>query len=245
MTDADARTKRLCEAGEAIDKLCEKYRLKVEEGKQDDYIKTDEIKEKLLNEIQAIRHYLSPSILDDDSMGSTREFRQRIDSKLALKQEKARENDFWWTPPAFETTERLLADILKVVDKELAQPPKKLVLPYVWQVVKDLIYLAVIVGLLLSAHSQFELRVLAVLILIHSTVSYSIIYAVQATSALAKGLDGELGRIGRALRLTWLKPQDADPRKDDIKTLIHTVSIGIGTLCATVGIFASFFYNPQ
>ncbi len=245
MADADARTKRLCEAGEAINKLCEKFRLKVEAGKQDDYIKTDEIKENLLDEIQAIQHRVWPSILDDDSMESLRELRQRIDSKIALKREKTRENDFWWTPPAFETTERLLADILKVVDKELAPPPKKLVLPYVWQVVKDLLYLAVIVGLLLSAHSQFELRILAILILIYSNLTYSIIYAVQTTMAVAKGLDAELGRIGRALRLMWLKPQDVDSRKDDIITAIHTVSIAIGMLCATVGVIASFFYNPQ
>ncbi len=245
MADADGRTKRLCEVGEAIDKLCEKYRLKVEERKQDDYIKTYEIKEKLLDEIQAIRHRVGPSILDNEWLGSLRELRQLIDSKIALKREKADENDFWWTPPAFETTERLLADILKVVDKELAQTAKKLVLPYVWQVAKDLIYLAVIVGLLLSAHSQFELRVMAVLILIYSSVSYSIIYAVQATTALAKGLDGDLGRIGRALRVIWLKPQDTESRKDDIKTLIHTISIWVGTLCATVGVLASFFYNPQ
>src|SRR5258708_40378374 len=118
MADADARTKRLCEAGEAINKLCEKFRLKVEAGKQDDYIKTDEIKENLMDEIQAIQHRVRPSILDDDSMESMREFRQRIDSKLALKQEKASEKDFWWTPPAFETTERLLVDVLNVVDKE-------------------------------------------------------------------------------------------------------------------------------
>ena len=60
-----------------------------------------------------------------------------------------------------------------------------------------------------------------------------------------KGLDAELGRIGRALRLMWLKPQDADSRKDDIITAIHTVSIAIGMLCAKVGVIASFFYNPQ
>ncbi|SRR6266478_3745286 len=245
MPDAEGRMKRLCDAGEEINKLCEKYRLKVASGNLHDYIKSDENKESLLDEIQAIQHRVWPSILDDDSMESLRELRQRIDSKLALKQEKVRENDFWWAPPAFQTTEQLLTDILKVVDKELAQPPKRPVLPYVWHVVKDLIYLAVIVGLLLSAHSQFELRILAILILIYSNLAYSIIYAVQTTMAVAKGLDAELGRIGRALRLMWLKPQDADSRKDDIITAIHTVSIAIGMLCATVGVIASFFYNPQ
>jgi hypothetical protein len=241
MSDAEGRTKRLRDVGEEIDKLCETYRLKVEMGKQDDYIKSDEIKESLLDEIQAIRHRVAPSIIDDESLESTREFRQQIDSKLALKREKARENDFWWTPPAFQTTEQLLADILKVVDKELAQPSKKVVLPYVWQVVKDLIYLAVIAALLLSAHSQFELRVLAILILIYSNVVYALMFAANASTVMAKALDGDLGRIGRALGLTWLKPQDADTRKDDIIRLIHTVSISIGTLCAMVVLIASFF----
>jgi len=245
MPDADDRMKRISAVDEKIVKLCEDCRLKVEAGRPDDYIKTDEIKENLLDEIQAIQHRVRPSILDDDSMEAMREFRQRIDSKLALKQEKARENDFWWTPPAFETTERLLVDVLKVVDKELVPPPKRSVVPYVWQVVKDLIYLAVIVCLLLSAHSQFELRILAILILIYSNLTYSMISAALTTTSVVKALDGELGRIGRALRLMWLKPQDTDSRKDDILTVIHTVSIGLGSLCGTVGLMASFFYNPQ
>lgn len=245
MPDAEDRMKKLSEANEEIMKLCENYRLKVETGKLHDYIKTDETKEKLLDEIQSIKRYVWASITDDDSLESTRELRQRIDSKLAVRLEKAGENDFWWIPPAFQTTEQLLADILKVVDKELVQPPKTVVLPYAWRVVKDLIYLAVIAVLLLSAHSQFELRVLAILILIYSNVVYALMYAAQITTGMAKALDAELGRIGRALRLMWLKPQDADTRKDDIITLIHTVSISIGTLCALVGLFASFFYSPQ
>src|SRR6266478_612526 len=245
MPDAEGRMKRLCDAGEEINKLCEKYRLKVASGNLHDYIKSDENKESLLDEIQAIQHRVWPSILDDDSMESLRELRQRIDSKLALKQEKVRENDFWWAPPAFETTEQLLIDILKVVDKELAPPPRKLALPYVWQAVKDLIYLAVIVSLLLSAQSKFELRILAILILVYSNLTYSMISAAHTTTAVVRALDGELGKIGRALRLMWLKPQDTDSRKDDILTLIHTVSIGLGSLCGTVGLVASFFYNPQ
>jgi hypothetical protein len=245
MPDAEDRMKKICALDKKIEKLCENCRATVEAGKQHDYIKTDDIKEKLLDEIQAIQRRARPSILDDDSLESLREFRQRIDSKLALKQEKAGEKDFWWTPPGFETTERLLVDVLKVVDKELTQPPKRVVMPYVWQVVKDLVYLAVIVSLLLSAHSQFELRVLAILMLIYSNLTYSMISVAHTTTAVVKALDGELGRIGRALRLMWLKPQDTDSRKDEIIMVIHTVAIGLGSLCGTIGLVASFFYNPQ
>jgi hypothetical protein len=173
--------------------------------------------------------------IDEDNV---EELKQDIANKLAISSlDRVGPKDWWWTP-----ANGLVTDTLEEVQRKLEKMtagstrgwPRKLRLA--WNVLAELIYLAIVLGLFSVASSEFEIVVFAALVLIYNSVVFVGAGISMGVAYVTHNLEAVYGELGRALRLKVPISRTDEGKKliDDltVPNLIHYVSIGIGNLIA-------------
>lgn len=166
------------------------------------------------------------------------ELKEMIANKLAVSSpNRIHSSDWWWTPadPPFQDILRKVQRVLEKETKSKARPLRRAMF-YVWSVLSELIYLALVVGVFSVATSRFETVVFSSLVMIYNAVSSRISGIGLGAIYLMQRLEEAYGEIGRALRLkVSVSPAREAAKqisKSGIAALIHNVSIGIGSLIA-------------
>ncbi len=185
-------------------------------------------------EFHLMSHYLTAAMDEDD----VEELKKHIADKLAYGSLPIiGENDWWWSP-ADDLVASTLRDVQRTIERDTKKKPgnKLRKFRWIWWVLSELIYLAVIIGLFSVASSKFETVVIAALVLIYNKVallgSGIGIFFVYLTHT-AELIYWELGRTLR-LRVPISRLTEAKKALGDlpIPTFIRNISIGIGSLIA-------------
>src|SRR5712692_438045 len=117
---------------------------------------------------------------------------EKVQNKLAMRMETVSDAGYWWTPPQHQETVNLLWEIAGTL-REAASPWWRHTATVVWHIIRELLYLGILVALLLSGRSNFETRVIALLILIYNNVK-------ATTGSLGLGINSIQLRVGDQLR---------------------------------------------
>jgi hypothetical protein len=188
-------------------------------------------------ELRLTRLYLlddRPPIDDDDG----EELKEMIANKLAVSlQNKAHPSDWWWTP-ADPSIQRILTEAQQSLEKETKSKaaPWRRGIFHAWSILSGLIYLAIVLGIFSAATSKFETMVFSSLVMIYNSVSISLSGVGLGGIYLLQRLEEAYGEIGRTLglRVSVSPARKAAKQiaRSSVGALIHTVSIGIGSLIA-------------
>ncbi|MGA7640082.1 MAG: hypothetical protein WCB00_24330 [Candidatus Acidiferrales bacterium] len=178
-------------------------------------------------------HFLTRSMDEDD----VEEFKQNIADKLAYDSLPRIGDNWWWTPPS-----DLVASTLRDVKRTLERSTEKKArnwfrkVRWMWWVLRELIYLGIVLSLFSVASSRFETVTVAALVLIYSQVAFVGSAIGMSVVYLAHTAEVIYWEFGRTLRLKVPISRLTEARKlvDDlsIPNLIHNISIGIGSLIA-------------
>jgi hypothetical protein len=190
-------------------------------------------------DLRAEFYYLKEYIVgDEETIEGDRieELKEQIHNKLAMGTNTAGEFDWWWNE-ASGRSEAVLRDVLRALDK--ASPEKGAWFRYVsyaWKVVRELVYLAIVLGVFSVANSRFETVVIGMLILIYNAIigartveGFSFIHLNAAVRQM-------YGEIGRSLRLkVSVSPEKKAKQQETelaIDFFIQGISILLGSLIA-------------
>lgn len=166
------------------------------------------------------------------------ELKEMIANKLAISSpNKVHSSDWWWTP-ADASFQGILREVQRALEKETKSKsrPWRRVVFHSWSALSELIYLAIVVGLLSAATSKFETMVFSALVMIYNAVTSRVSGIGLGTVYLMYRSEEAYGEVGRALGLkvpvSPAKEAAKQVRKSTVAALIHNVSIGIGSLIA-------------
>jgi hypothetical protein len=173
--------------------------------------------------------------IDEDAI---EELRRNIADKLALDSlQRVSRSEWWWSPPSDS-----VASTLREVQRALEKTEKKKTsdslrkFRWIWWVLRELIYLAIVVSLFTAANSKFETVVVAALVLIYTSVASARTAILISFGYLAYTAELIYWEFGRKLRLKVpiSRLTEAEKVVSDlsIPNLIHTISIGVGSLIA-------------
>jgi hypothetical protein len=190
-------------------------------------------------------HNITASIEEED----VEDLIQHIEDKLAYDSlQTIGRYDWWWTPPSVAVT-GTLRDVRRALNA--ATKKKKTVkdrfrkFRWVWWVLRELIYLAIVIGLFSVSTSKFEAVVMAALVLIYSRVAMLGVGLGAIVTYLGHTVEVIYWEFGRRLRLKVpisRLTEAKEPLGDlSVQTLTHSISIGIGTLIALWHIAAALF----
>jgi len=175
-----------------------------------------------------------PSIDCDDG----EELKEMVANKLVVSSpNKVHSSDWWWTP-ADASFQGILREVQRTLEKETESKVRhwRRGMSYAWSVLSELIYLAIVIGLLSAATSKFETMVFSVLIIIYNAVTSRMSVIGLGTVYLMYRIEEAYGEVGRALRLkvpvSPARQAAKQVTKSTVAALIHNVSIGIGSLIA-------------
>jgi hypothetical protein len=225
VTDLAAEIKKI------LDKHESHFRLKPLSFPNDEFEKDRLERER---EFHLMTTFLTASVDDDD----IEELKQNIANKLALNSlQRIGRYDWWWSPAS-----DLVASTLREVQRTLEKATKKKIgdrlhkFRWMWWVLRELIYLAIVVSLFSVASSKFETVVVAALVLIYSRVALvgtGILVSFVHLAYTAELIYWEFGRTLR-LKVPISRLTDAKKALGDlpIPSFIRNISIGIGSLIA-------------
>jgi hypothetical protein len=168
---------------------------------------------------------------------------QQVRNKLAMRIERVSQDDYWWTPPQHQETVGLLWEIAGILRKAVS-PWWRLTATVTWHVVKELLYLGILVALLLSSRSNFETRVIALLVLIYNSISSEAGSLGLALNGIQVLMGDELKNVARSMKL---KASVMDFKTSEqfgmgnLLTYIHLISCGLGSVIAIVALVGSLF----
>jgi hypothetical protein len=137
----------------------------------------------------------------------------------------------------------LLREIAGILRKAVS-PWWRLTATVTWHVVKELLYLGILVALLLSSRSNFETRVIALLVLIYNSISSEAGSLGLALNGIQVLMGDELKNVARSMKL---KASVMDFKTSEqfgmgnLLTYIHLISCGLGSVIAIVALVGSLF----
>jgi hypothetical protein len=198
----------------------------------DDELENDRLERK--REFHLMSAYLTAALDEED----VEELKQRIADKLAYNSlQRIGENDWWWSP-ADDLIASTLRDVLRTLEKDTKKTTgdKLRKFRWIWWVLSELIYLAVIIGLFSAASSKFETVVIAALVLIYSKIALVGSGIAIFFVYLAHTAELIYWEFGRTLRLKVPVSRLTEAKKAlgdlPVPSFIRNVSIGIGSLIA-------------
>ncbi len=166
------------------------------------------------------------------------ELKELISNKLAMSATiRSNGSEWWWTPAPFEFRE-ILQKVKRTLEKETESKSKswRKGFGYAWSALEEIIYLALVLGVFSVATSKFETVVLAILVLIYNASTLAVRGVGVVSLTLMYRIEENLGQVGRALKLKMpVGPADLAAQqltKTATTSLIHSISIGIGSLIA-------------
>lgn len=152
------------------------------------------------------------------------------------------EADYWWTPARHQETVTLLWEVAGALRKA-ASPWWRHAATVAWHVAKELLLLGILVGILLSSRGAFETRVVALLILIYSSIRLEVGGLTFALSnQVLMGV--ELRNLARSMKLkTLVDGLQADERLGMGILLSHISALSgyLGCLIAIAALVYSLF----
>lgn len=174
------------------------------------------------------------------------ELKELIANKLAIGSKTAVDGDWWWTP-ADPNVASFLEQIQRRIEKGTKTKSRiwKMWPKYIWAVLVELAYLAIVVGVLSVGTTRFETIVLAALVMIYNAVTATKVGVGLSFTFLASALQTAYGDIGRGLRLRLPVAPEREAQKRlneaSIGMFIHGISLGIGSLIAIWEIITTIF----
>jgi hypothetical protein len=113
-----------------------------------------------------------------------------------------------------------------------------------WHVVKELLVLGILVAILLSGHSAFETRVVALLVLIYNGIQLQIGRLGLTLSNNQVLMGDDLRNMGRSMKLK-MPVMDLEASEQfgmgNLLAYISGISRGLGSLIAVVALISSLF----
>jgi len=199
---------------------------------QDEYLEKERLERK--REFHLMSHYLTAAFDEEDA----EELKEHIADKLAYDSlPRIGENDWWWSP-ADDLIASTLRDVLRTLEKDTKKTTgdKLRKFRWIWWVLSELIYLAVVIGLFSVASSKFETVVIAALVLIYSKIALVGSGIAIFFVYLAHTAELIYWEFGRTLRLKVPVSRLTEAKKAlgdlPVPSFIRNVSIGIGSLIA-------------
>lgn len=219
---------------------------KKQQSKPDDYKNQSDV----LSEIQSLRQAWDRLGWEDVRYLERKPKRSfyfktwgQVQNKLAMRIETVSEVDYWWTPPQHRETVNLLWEIAGTLRKA-ASPWWRLTATVTWHVIKELLYLGILVALLLSSRSNFETRVIALLVLIYNSITLEAGSLGLALNSIQVLMGDELKNVARSMKLkTPVMDFKTSERfgVGNLLTYIHLISCGLGSLIAIAALVWSLF----
>ena len=125
----------------------------------DTRFEAEDVRRELLNGIEVVR--LTHRLVD------TPEFRRLIYYKLAQR-DTVSPFDRWWRTPTHPLMESLLTRINLSLSEACRPPVWRRRVSAAWAILRELLFLGIVVGLLLAGQTNFERRIVSILILIYT-----------------------------------------------------------------------------
>jgi hypothetical protein len=168
------------------------------------------------------------------------EFRRLIHHKLAQRN-SAPPCDWWWKTPTHPMMEPLLASINLTLYEASRSSAWRRRVSLAWAIVKELLFLGIVAGLLLTARNAFETRVVAILVWIYTYIGLE----AGRLGYHLTGCELEIGyvlvRIARRMKIEWDNLEEIDQVNEGrIFFSIRTLSLCTARVFAIVGLVMSF-----
>jgi hypothetical protein len=166
------------------------------------------------------------------------ELTDHIDNKLALSQLSKVCRDDWWWIPASDPVACTLRDVQRMLRTNTKRGIVKRMSSFgwIWWLLVDLAYLAVVLLMFTVANSKFEMVVIAALVLIYSRISLAGVAFATAALLVGQAFEAVRWEFGSVLKLkipiSGLTKAQESLRKAGLRAVIHASSIGIGSLLA-------------
>jgi hypothetical protein len=205
----------------------------------DTLLEAESVRRKLLNDIEILRNTLGHYGTLDRVKAS--QFRELISSKLEMMQRNsASPSDWWWETPTHPMMESLLATISLSLSGAIRPPARRL--SFAWAIVKELLFLGIVVALLLAGRNNFETRVVAILVLIYTYIGLESGRLGFHLTGFELEMGYVVGRIARRMGIKWDDLEErAAAREGMVVNLdLRTLSLYTARVVAIVGLALSF-----
>ena|SRR2546425_1355443 len=205
---------------------------------RDTKFEAESVRRKLLDEIEILRSTLRHEGTLDNVKAL--EFRRLIYHKLAMKRDSTPPSDWWWTP-THPLMERLLIKISLTLNEAIRPPAWRRHVSFAWAIVKELLFLGIVVALLLAGQNNFERRVVAILVLIYTFIGLESGRVGFHLTGFELDMDYVVGRIARRMRIKWDDTEESDAVREGLREFhLRILSLHIARVIALVGLGLSF-----
>lgn len=172
--------------------------------------------------------------MDEDG---ARELLDNIKNKLSTIEDLIGPNDYWWTPPDYETAE-VLRSVHNVLERNIKPKKKgwKRTLSILWDCFWGIVYIAVVLALFRIADGPFQTMVVAGLVLIYNATKASSEGVLNGISVLVTPVLGEVSKIARQVKVVApVAPLEELARTNTermLKSGVSALFAGVGSIIA-------------
>jgi hypothetical protein len=204
----------------------------------DTNFESESLRKELLNEIAILRS----TLVREGALDAAKavEFRRLIYHKLAMKRDSDLPSDWWRTPP-HALMERLLTKISLSINEAIRPAAWRRYLSFTWAIVKELLFLGIVIGLLLASQNQFERRVVSILALVYTYVGLECGRLGFHLTGFELEINYVVGRIARRMGIAWDDTTESDAVREGLRGFhLRMLSLYVGRVVALIGLVLSF-----